>query len=97
MKQPLKYVDYLLKRVEGHGAVAALRRLGAVVADVLADAVPQILCGQRHLQGPRKHGEEQHWLHGSQQRACERWSHGAGGRRFISLLFVVVAGLIVGR
>lgn len=80
---------YLLERVGGRWAVAAPRPLGTVVSEVLADAIPQILCRKRSLEGQRKHGEEQHWLHGHRQRTCERRSRSPGGG------YLVVGYLVV--
>lgn len=52
-------------------AAAASRLLGAVVAEVLADARPQILCGQRVVQRHGEHGEDHHRLHGHQRQAAQ--------------------------
>lgn len=70
-------VVHLLERVHGSGTIGALGRpVGAVVADVVTDAIPQVLCGQGRLQDERKHGEKQDRLHGHRQRArdFERWT-----------------------
>lgn len=52
-------------------AAAASGLLGAVVAEVLADARPQILCGQRVVQRHGEHGEDHHRFHGHQRQAAQ--------------------------
>lgn len=69
---------YLLQRVGG--AVAALGRLGPVKAEVLADALPQVLRGQGDVQTHGNHGEDHGRLHGDQAHACVTRGRGAGGR-----------------
>lgn len=63
-------LGYLLQGVTRQGPAAASGRPGAVVAEVLADARPQILDGKRIVQGHGEHGEEHHWLHRHRQRAA---------------------------
>lgn len=65
-------VLYLLQGVSARGvaAAAASRCPGVVVAVLLADARPQILCEQRVVQRHGEHGEHHHGLHGDQRHAA---------------------------
>lgn len=82
LKQGTLPADHLLQRVWLHRAVAALRPLGAVVAEVLANSVPKVLGGQRRLESQGEHGEEEHRLHGHRDATRpRRRRHRAGGAR----------------
>ncbi|TWW77310.1 Proton-coupled folate transporter Heme carrier protein 1 PCFT/HCP1 [Takifugu flavidus] len=61
--QKPKNYNYLLRKRVG-GVVAAPGRLGTVIAEVLADALPQVLRGQGSVQANGNHGEDQGRLHG---------------------------------
>lgn len=91
-------MKYLLKGVWRYGAVAALGCFGAIVTDVLTDAVPQVLCGQRSVHGHRKHGQKNDRLH-SHRRAFDviRRPHEAGARFFRFLRVAAVSRALLRR
>lgn len=89
--------SHLGHRVKGRGLVAAPGAPGAVEAEVLADAVPHVLGGQRDVQRQGEHDQEHDGLHGDRPPGdCDGSRAAGGGGRQRLLRVAALVGSITG-